>query len=38
VNKTGNKCVRVIKQTASGRKKNGDYIIYLKGSVILFVE
>ena len=38
VNKTGTKYVRIMKQTAFWREKNGEYIPCLKYSVPIFVE
>jgi len=38
VNNTGTKYVRVMKQTAFLRGKNGEYIPFLKYSVPIFVE
>ena len=38
MNKTGTKYVRIMKQTAFLRGKNGEYIPCLKYSVPLFVE
>ena len=38
VNNTGTKYVRIMKQTALRRGKNGEYIPCLKHSVPLFVE
>jgi len=38
VNKTGTKQVRIMKQTAFWRGKNGEYIPCLKYSVPIFVE
>jgi hypothetical protein len=38
VNNTGTKYVRIMKQTAFEREKNGDFIPFLKYSVPIFVE
>ena len=38
MNNTGTKYVRIMKQTAFWRKKNGEYISCLKYSVPIFVE
>jgi len=38
VNKTGTKYVKIMKQTAFSRVKNGEYIPYLKYLVPVFVE
>jgi len=38
VNNTGTKYVRIMKQTAFWREKNGKYITRLKYSVPIFVE
>jgi hypothetical protein len=38
VNNTGTKYVRIMKQTALKKKKNGEYIPCLKYSVPIFVE
>jgi len=38
MNNTGTKYVRIMKQTAFRREKNGDYIACLKYSVPIFVE
>jgi len=38
VNKAGTKYIRIMKQTAFSRKKNGEYIPCLKYSVPVFVE
>jgi len=38
VNNTGTKYVRIMKQTAFWREKNGEYIKRLKYSVHIFVE
>jgi hypothetical protein len=38
VNNAGTKCVRIMKQTAFLRGKNGDYIACLKYSVTILVE
>ena len=38
MNKTGTKYVRIMKQTAFSREKNGQYIPCLKYSVPIFVE
>jgi len=38
VNKTGSKYVRIMKQTAFGREKEGEYIPCLKYSLTIFVE
>jgi len=38
VNNTGTKHVRIMKQTAFWREKNGEYIPCLKYSVPIFVE
>ena len=38
VNNTGTKYVRIVKQTALWRGKNGEYIPCLKYSVPIFVE
>ena len=38
MNNTGNKYVRIMKQAAFWREKNGDYISSLKYSVPIFVE
>jgi len=37
VNNTGTKYVRIMKQTAF-EEKNGEYMIFLKYSVLIFVE
>ena len=38
VNNTGTKYVRIMKQTAFWREKNGEYMPCLKYSVAIFVE
>ena len=38
MNNTGTKYVRIMKQTAFWREKNGEYIPCLKYSVAIFVE
>jgi len=38
VNITGTKYVRIMKQTAFWREKNGEYIPCLKYSVLIFVQ
>jgi hypothetical protein len=38
VKNTGTKYVRIIKQTAFGREKNGEHIPCLKYSLPIFVE
>jgi hypothetical protein len=38
MNTTGSKDVRIMKQTAFSREKNGEYIPCLKYSVPIFVE
>jgi len=38
MNNTGTKYVRIMKQTAFGREKNGEYTTCLKYSVPIFVE
>ena len=38
MNNTGTKQVRIMKQTAFLREKNGEYITCLKYSVPIFVE
>jgi DNA-binding XRE family transcriptional regulator len=38
VNDTGTKQVRIMKQTAYKKEKNGEYTPYLKYSVLIFVE
>jgi hypothetical protein len=38
MNNTGTKYVRIMKQTAFWREKNGEYIACLKYSVPIFVE
>ena len=38
VNNTGNKYVRIMKQTAFGREKKGECVSFLKYSVSVFVE
>ena len=38
MNNTGTKYIRIMKQTAFWRGKDGDYVPYLKYSVPIFVE
>jgi len=38
MNNTGTKYVRIMKQTAFWRGKNGEYMPFLKYSVRIFVE
>jgi hypothetical protein len=38
VDNTGTKYVRIMKQTAFSREKNGDYTPWIKYSVPIFVE
>jgi len=38
MNNTGTKYVRIMKQTAFRKEKNGEYILCLKYSVPIFVE
>jgi hypothetical protein len=38
VNNTGNKYVRIMKQTAFGRERHGEYVACLKYFVPIFVE
>jgi len=38
MNNTGTKYVRIMKQTAFLKEKNGEYILCLKYSVPIFVE